>query len=294
MARRRLEGSPGTLPLYARAAAGAIPGAGRLPFVAGGGGELPDFELELDDVAVDRDRLASYCRVCGFGLRESLPATYPHILAFPLHLALLTDGSFPFAPIGLVHIENRIAVRRPIDLRERLSLRVRAGGIEPHPRGRRFSILTEARVGDELVWEEASTELHRGGDGSGSGGRRGGDRAEPEQLPASAEWRLPSDLGRRYAAVSGDRNPIHLHGWAAKPFGFQRAIAHGMWTKARCLAALEGRLPDTFTVEVRLRRPIFLPATVAFASAERDEEIAIAVRDAADGTPHLDGAVTPA
>ena len=32
-----------------------------------------------------------------------------------------------------------------------------------------------------------------------------------EDVAASAEWQLGGDLGRRYAAVSGDRNPIHMH-----------------------------------------------------------------------------------
>ncbi|HSR94632.1 MAG TPA: MaoC/PaaZ C-terminal domain-containing protein, partial [Solirubrobacterales bacterium] len=101
------------------------------------------------------------------------------------------------------------------------------------------------------------------------------------------------DLGRRYAAVSGDRNPIHMHAWTAKPLGFPRAIAHGMWTKARCLAALESRLPDAFTVDVRFRKPIPLPARVEFASSADGEEIAFEVRDAKRQTPHLDGRVGP-
>ena len=78
-------------------------------------------------------------------------------------------------------------------------------------------------------------------------------------IPASAQWRLPGDLGRRYAGVSGDRNPIHLHDVPAKLLGFPRTIAHGMWTKARCLAALENRLPEAFAVEARFRRPVRCP-----------------------------------
>ena len=77
---------------------------------------------------------------------------------------------------------------------------------------------------------------------------------------------MPGDIGRRYAAVSGDRNPIHLHGLSARLFGQQGAIAHGMWTKARCLAALQGHLPEAFTVEVAFKLPVRLPAKVAFAS----------------------------
>jgi acyl dehydratase len=117
--------------------------------------------------------------------------------------------------------------------------------------------------------------------------------ALPPTAPASAAWKLGGDLGRRYAAVSGDRNPIHMHSLTAKPLGFPGAITHGMWTKARCLAALDGRLPDSFAVDVRFRKPILLPGRVEFASAADGEEIAFAVRDAKRATPHLDGRVTP-
>jgi acyl dehydratase len=111
--------------------------------------------------------------------------------------------------------------------------------------------------------------------------------------PATARWRLRGDLGRRYASVSGDVNLIHIHPLGAKLLGFPAAIAHGMWTKARCLAALEGRLPEDFTVEVSFRRPILLPATVAFAEAPAldGDGVRFAVRDSRKGTPHLDGTV---
>lgn len=286
MTERSYDSPPGTLSLFARAGAAMIPGASRLPFVGGGGREVPDLTLTLNDVGVDRENLASYCRVCEFPLSSTLPATYPHILAFPLHLALMTDGSFPFPAIGLVHIENQIVQHRPVSDSERLSLRVHATPVEPHPRGRQFSIRTEASVGGEVVWEEVSTNLKRGG---GSGKRPPRER-DAESLPATASWRLEGDLGRRYASVSGDMNPIHMHPLSARLFGFPSAIAHGMWTKARCLAALASRLPEAFTVSVAFRRPILLPSTVEFGEeGERFE-----VRDATKGTPHLDGSLTHA
>ncbi len=113
------------------------------------------------------------------------------------------------------------------------------------------------------------------------------------ETPASATWKLPGDLGRRYGAISGDRNPIHMHSFTAKPLGFHSAIAHGMWTAARALAQLENRLPDSFTTEVRFRRPIFLPAKVEFLSTEEADETLFAVRDARKATSHLDGAIRP-
>ena len=261
--------------VYLKAAAGALPGASRLPFVAGGGGAMPDVELEERGLAAESGRVADYARVCGFRLRDELPATYPHVLAFPLQMSLMTDGSFPFSPVGLVHVGNRIEVRRPLRIGEELDLRVRPGEVEEHPKGRAFAIVTEARVDGDLAWREESTMLSRGGGGSGRE-----DTATEGAAPDFrfvAEWRLPGDLGRRYASVSGDRNPIHMHALTAKAFGFPRAIAHGMWTKARCLAALEPVLPEAYEVDVEFRKPILLPGRVDF---ERDG-VHFAVRDGA-------------
>jgi hypothetical protein len=297
MADKEMRGSPSMLPLFARASLAVIPGAGKLPWVGGGGGDVPDQALTRADVAVDPGRLAAYNRVCAFDLSDTLPPTYPHMLAFPMHLALITDGRFPLAAMGLVHIANSITVRRPLRASERLSLRVWATPLKPHPRGRQFTVRTEARVGQELVWEESSTNLSRG-KGTGDTGTPGTPPSEipsSEDLPATATWRCAGDLGRRYGSVSGDLNPIHMHPLSARLFGFRSAIAHGMWTKARCLAALGSQLPAAYTVTVAFRKPILLPATVAFAEAAGlgAGSIAFGVRDAKRDTVHLDGLVTP-
>jgi hypothetical protein len=295
---RELSAAPGTLGLYAKAALPLIPGASMLPFVAGRGGPLPRLELRLDGVRVDAGRLAAYDRVCGFPLRDTLPSTYLHVLAFPLHMALLTDGAFPFGAIGLVHVRNRIEQLRPLRASETFDLRVHTMPVQPHQKGTSFTIATEARVGDELVWREASTMLRRG-KAESAGADSGRDRLAPISRPGLgrsavdsppvAQWRLGEDLGRRYAAASGDRNPIHMHRISAKLLGFPRAIAHGMWTKARCVAALEPTLPDVYTVDVSFRRPILLPGSVAFAAADG----AFAVRGRQDATKiHLEGKVT--
>jgi MaoC like domain len=291
---REFSAPPRMLPLFARAGVALIPGASRLPFIGGWGGEIPDLEFVLGHVTVDPERRAKYNRVCAFSPRNTLPPTYPHVFAFPLALALMTDPGFPFPAIGLVHVANRITQHRPIGTNEQLTFKVWATPVEPHPRGKQFSMRSEARVGDELVWEESSTNLRRGGgsangSGDGSGSSSDPKTASAEQLPATAAWNLPGDLGRRYASVSGDINPIHMHPLSARLFGFPSAIAHGMWTKARCLAALEPGLPEKFAVEVAFRRPILLPATVQFAERAENGRVQFSVRDASKATPHLDG-----
>jgi acyl dehydratase len=288
---RELARAPSTLPMLVRAGAGLIPGASRLPFVGGGGGEVPATLVSLNDVAVDRTRLAAYDRLCGFDVSDALPPTYPHVLAFGLQMGLITDGRFPLPAIGLVHITNRIVVHRGIGAGERLSFRVWATPIEPHPRGRQFTLHTEARVGEELVWQEESTNLRREKAPAESQTPR--ERTTAELAPTGT-WILPGDLGRRYGRVSGDLNPIHLHPATARLFGFHGAIVHGMWTQARCLAALGPELPDAYAVEVAFKRPILLPARVSFADARDGQAIVFTVRDSERETPHLEGRVTRA
>lgn len=289
----KLDGPPGTPLLYGRAALGALPGASLLPFVGGRGSKLPDLQLELEGVEVKRDRLADYCRVCEFTLRDTLPATYPHVLAFPLQMHLMADGGFPFPLLGLVHLDNEITQHRPIASAERLDLAVRAEDLRAHPKGRAFTLVAEARVGGELVWEERGTILRRGG---GDPEAPSAPRLDPlsEDVPAGIEWKLGGDLGRRYAAVSGDRNPIHMHPLSARAFGFPRAIAHGMWSKARSLAQIESRVPDAFTVEARFVKPVLLPGTVSFVAEQSPTgSTRFGLRDARKGTPHLDGELRP-
>jgi acyl dehydratase len=286
---RELSSPPRMRAVYPKAVAGTGRSAlRRLPGLRGGERELPDVELVLGDVEIDRDHLADYDRVCGFRLRDELPPTYPHVIAFPLSMELMTDGDFPFAVIGLVHIANRIEHLRPIHADERLTMRVWADDLEPHDKGTQFQLRAEGKAGEEAVWRSASTYLHR--EGGGSSGKNGKDE-RPEPPQPSAVWSLPGDLGRRYAGVSGDRNPIHMGRLSARLFGMPRQIAHGMWQKARCLGALEGSLPDAYTVDVRFKAPLFLPGKVNFASWPEERGRGFALHDKRNEKPHLTGAV---
>jgi acyl dehydratase len=249
-----------------------------------GGSSLPTDSQSRSDVSVDVTHLASYNRVCGFGLRDELPATYPHVLAFPLQMRLMTSPGFPFPLPGLVHIANRITVSRPVLASERFDLQVRAVDLRPHERGQQFDVVSELLIDSAVVWTDVSTYLRRS-DSTGSS-------SAPSEAPEpSAIWAVPADTGRRYAAVSGDRNPIHLNPLAARLFGFRRAIAHGMWTKARSLAALAERLPAAYTVDVRFKLPVLLPAKVGFSASATDSGWEFAVHDVRTGRPHLAGAV---
>lgn len=109
-------------------------------------------------------------------------------------------------------------------------------------------------------------------------------------------FEVPEDIGRRYAFVSGDFNLIHLHPLSARAFGFPKAIAHGMWSKAKCLAMMD-ELPDACTVDVSFKLPIFLPAEVELIAEpvaqldNADETCEFGLYSSKNDKPHLAGVV---
>jgi acyl dehydratase len=216
------------------------------------------------------------------------------MLTFPLQMALMSDRSFPFGLPGLVHARNRIDVVRPIRADEPLDLEVWAERLSTHRSGATADLCASVSAGGTEVWRSRSTYLSRGAKAPEGAPEADIEVAVGDLARPVATWRIPDDAGRRYAKVSGDVNPIHLSGLTAKAFGFKRAIAHGMWVKARVLAALSGRLPDAFTVDVAFRKPLFLPSTVQLATAEAGGGWDVAVRNASSGTEHLLGTIRPA
>ena len=235
---------------------------------------LPDRVVELT-VAQDPGRLAAYDRVCGFGVRDLVPATWIHVLAFPLQMVLLSAPDSPFALAGIVHVTNSMSLLRPVSVGEELRLTSSYGPPREHRRGVLIDMIGEAYVGDELVWRGVSAYLVRD---ATLPGMMPEEQPDGVRLPSDVEvdadtvWRLPANLGRQYSRVSGDMNPIHTSALGGKAFGFPRAIIQGMWTHARVLAALEPRLPDAYRMDVRFTKPILLPSSVRFGAARTDAE----------------------
>ncbi|MFI6014917.1 MaoC family dehydratase [Streptomyces sp. NPDC051243] len=223
--------------------------------------EFPRTRLVLPGVRVDLARLAAYERVCGFATGDdALPITYPHVLGFPLAMRLMSAREFPLPLLGLVHTSIEITRHTAMTATGEYELTVHIDGLVPHRRGTEAVVVTEVRAEEGVVWESRSRYLARHRTNA-VGGRTS---EEPEPLPRVAEWRIAGDVGRRYGAASGDRNPIHLHPLTARLFGFPRAIAHGMWTVARCLAAYG--TPEKVLVRAEFRAPVLLPGTVTYAA----------------------------
>lgn len=250
---------------------------------------LPAGRLLLPRGRLEERRIAAYAKVCGFTPAQGVPLTYPHILAFPLHMLLMMKPEFPYPLIGLVHLNNTIRQHARLAYGETLAITVGAGQFLAHDKGQAFTIETTATRDGELVWEGTSTYLRLGiknPQGEAIIPQEGG----PMPLRVAGRFRLPADLGKRYAKVSGDANPIHTSRIGARVFGFKRPIAHGMWSKARSLAAVLPQAPVTRAdVDVAFKTPAFLPGRTILLSTEHAGRTIFDLRDGNAEKPHLRG-----
>jgi acyl dehydratase len=252
---------------------------------------LPTQRLVRSAVELSPAGIAAYGRACGFRREQGVPLSYPHVLAFPLHLMLLTRPSFPYPASGMVHLANRIRQHQRLHEGQALRLEVYCERWVAHPKGQALSIATRAYGAGALVWESDSLYLRR--EVENHVGELWDDALPlPEEgLLRTQRWVLPADLGRRFARVSGDFNPIHTSLIGAKIFGFRRAIAHGMWTLGRALAA--GQPPGGLAAaeaHCDFKLPIFLPGQVALWSHPLSgPRRAFEVRNVAGDKPHMRG-----
>jgi len=277
---------PGLVPLYAKALS-------RKKVTSGEVG-LPDITAELLGVSTANKALARYESVCERSAASHLPVTWPHVLAFPLHMSLLTHSHFPLPLLGLVHLRNTITQHRAIGRGEVLDLRVRLGAQERTAKGLEFDLITEAYASGTLVWEESSVTLYRMATDEKSAGDTKSAPPELDRYPHTLTINAPEPTGRRYAEVSGDRNPIHMHALSARLFGFPRAIAHGMWTKARSLAELEQQgswRSGPMRVSCQFKKPLLLPGTAQLNWQTGETGWDFQVLTAKGDAPHLSGRI---
>lgn len=256
------------------------------------GGPLPRHTLVRQEVPLEAEHIAQYAAVCGFSPAHGVPMTYPHLLGFPLQLMLMTESAFPYPVIGLVHLCNTIRQHQRLQAGERVRVEVRPRRLFQHARGQAFAIETAIVKAGAVVWESLSTYLRVGvpsPQGAPLIALPGAHNLSPD-----VQWDVPADTGRRYAGVSGDWNPIHVSGIGAKLFGFAHPIAHGMWTKARALAALLPAAPLTQgEVVAEFKTPLSLPgAATLWRAHEASPGRAFEVRNAAGDKPYLRGMLT--
>ncbi len=268
-----------------RAAVGALPLIPR-------GDRLPDRTLTVDELTIDRSNVAAYCALTGLRYANAVPLTYPFALTFPTVMELITAFDFPFSAIGAVHVENVITRYRPIAVTDTVRATVRAENLREHRKGLLVDVITELAVGNETAWQQVTTFLHQQRTGL-SDEPKPEPPKQPTLPPPNTILRISPGRIRQYAAVGGDRNPIHTSRVGAKLFGFPTVIAHGMFSAAAVLANIEGQLPDRVRYTVKFGKPVILPAAPGLWIDRAGDGWDLALRNVAKGYPYLTGTIRP-
>ena len=285
----RFDRLPATFRYYPRAV------FGRRAALVPQGASVPRLEASVESVSARTRHVARYRQVCGFEDDRRLPIAFPHVLAMPLHIAMLTHPRFPVRLMGLIHVANEIHHVRALPEDGRYRARTWIEGHRDGDRGHEFDLFTEFDDSQGAAWHEKSTLLARRAVSGGQAARSARQTLRYEKPLAGHTTTdtaidVARDVGRRYGWLSGDLNPIHLGDRGAKLFGFDRAVAHGMWSMARSLAALgAAALAPPVRVHVDFKLPLFLPAATELEHWTRDGRHLFVLKDSESGRPHLAG-----
>jgi acyl dehydratase len=230
---------------------------------------------ESQGITCDPSRVKRYLRISGGkqsepSASEIVPPLYSSVWETALALELFASEELPFPARGVIHVESEVVCVRPLRLGDRIRCRVEVDGAEKWKGGLRISLKSRHWNGSgQLCQENALTFLVLGA--SPPEPDPAADESKAPEEPAGPgwvtldEWDLPSNLGRKYARVSGDFNPIHLWRWSSRLLGFDRPILHGYCTASMVAASLsrsfwKGNADALRRLRIRFGTPLSLPS----------------------------------
>lgn len=249
---------------------------------------IPRNAVTLKNFVLKGEHIAAYNAVCELP-EGALAITYPQVVAAPLHMHVMTQPNFPLPLVGIVHLRNVITQNALLSAGVPYDVRVQVGESRRSKLGVEVDLLTDYLSHGESLWSAVTTILYRIKAKERSG------KSAPAPMPPAVTahylpFSVPADIGRRYAPVAADYNPIHLYPLTAKLFGFDRAIAHGMWSVARSLGLM---LPDyggsPARLSIQFKQPLLLPGRVTLKQVKVGQGVDFDLLAREGGKTHLSG-----
>lgn len=214
---------------------------------------------------------------------------YVQTLSLPLQLRMMVDKAFPFSPMGMVHIANQITVDNLPEQSDSLHLRTFFGNVYFHRKGWLFEVHTLASSTTSKNAKMKATSFYLAKAKHSSSSNHFAVNEIPEWIAKAnlidtanqsvkerkKSLNFPSNIGIQYAKVSGDYNPIHLHPLCARLFGFKKAIAHGMYSKALVVSNIANQqhfYKSEFQIDTLFMQAISLPTKALLTSISTDKQ----------------------
>ncbi len=236
------------------------------------------------------------------GTDQVAPPVFPVVPAFAELGRVTTDPDLGVDnPLMIVHGEQEFRYHRPIRPGDKLTLHPTLERVEDKGRHATFvAKLAMTGAGGEPVVDQYATIFVRGG-GSGAERPKSGGEPSGEEISGPREGddvvsftrHVDAGMPARYAAASGDHNPIHLDDGVAKMVGLPGVINHGLGTLSLVAGGLVEHLCDGDPA--RLRRLAVRFTDMVFPGSD----VTTAVAAAGDGrhrfeTTRPDGTVVMA
>jgi hypothetical protein len=241
----------------------------------------------MENIKPDLKKLQAFKQM--FGYKSTfVPSTYWHTRFFGVRILLASDKTFPFPLPGMVHLTDTIKQYENILPTDNLRMECSLGDYLVHEKGTAFETTTKLYRGNELVWEENTVNLHIGK--TKFANKEYNTYEFPELIQPKAEQLLiPANTGRKYAKISGDFNPIHIHPLGAKLFGFKKSLMHGWYGLNKILSQNQDMMTKPHELFVAFKKPLFLPGDVILKQSQTGEGIQFEIADRKEGYPNLKG-----
>ena len=237
--------------------------------------EFPYLNVIMENASIDRANLLLYRNLTGYEDDGKLPVLYPHAIASPIYMFMLSQKEFPLNLLGALHLKNRIISYRKISEKETFSIDVRMGKVRILSNGIEFDFSVILSQRDEILWKGVSTWFKRGNFGQSNEKLNTFDTLTPiGRGQLMCELEIPEDIGKRFAKVTGDYNPIHISPLMARLFGLKRNIIHAMWFCGFIGSKLfHLNKINPIQIDLAFRSPIFVGSKATVISEARDKNL---------------------
>jgi len=255
-------------------------------------------QYSVSGQSIDSNNLQRYNKCCRFSNTDYVPVTYPFVMAFPLLMKLMTSAQFPISILGLIHYKNTITQHSPINKSAIVTIICSVSNDNTTGKGRFIETHIDIFVDGQLMWECTSTFLQKSRQQQTKQGSENrpshNDLIYKPTFETLSSFKFSHFDALKYAYISKDTNPIHLHYIPAKSMGFKSTIMHGMLAKARVLAQLETLIDiQHISIDVQFKSAIFLPAQVCLNVALSPDNNTFSLTNLNQRVTHLSGVIYP-
>ncbi|MBN1499604.1 MAG: MaoC family dehydratase N-terminal domain-containing protein [Spirochaetes bacterium] len=191
-------------------------------------------ESVINDVSAEYAKFSGFAEIIGdnfYDIDRDNPVIPPFFIAavaYPAIKELMFSKILKANLLRLVHAEQDISVFRNINPDERFNIKAVIDSINTVSAGEIVNIISNVTSSgkNEPLMQSRTSFLIRGQKKPSSG------KKNEDSFESVSEFKVavPFDQAKKYAEVSGDKNPIHVNRFAAKAAGLPGTILHGMCT----------------------------------------------------------------